>query len=268
MKKSWIRHLTYGMTILGLLALLVGFLLTRNEMTSREDLPPDRITLLCGAALRPPMEEITEAFQRRHEVNVEVRYGASNLLLGQLELTGQGDVFLPGDAYYTDEAKRRGWVADQQAVAWFTPVIMVGRGNPKRIRTVNDLAAPGIRLALADSRSAAIGRITPIIFEMNNVSMKTVEDNTVFTSVTAPELGQAITLGHADAAIIWRPVARMFALAEEIEIPAEFNLASPIVAAVLTGATNPEQARSFVEFLRGATARAILERHHYDLDIE
>jgi molybdate transport system substrate-binding protein len=249
-----------------LVLLTVVHLTFRDPNPTTETTPGPLLTLLCGAGLRPPVEEIVDAFRRRHGVRVEIQYGASNLLLGQLELTGRGDVFLPGDAFYTDEARRKGLVADSRTVAWFVPVIQVADGNPKGIKTVADLAVPGIRLGIADERAAAVGRITPEIFRMNGVSMDDVRRNVVFTSVTAPELGQSVALGHVDAVIVWQPVAKQYPSTEIIAIPEDKNRISPIDAAVVgkPGAST-DVAHAFVNFLAGPVAGESFRKYDYDL---
>lgn len=258
------RILTYAVPALALGVVLAGAYLAWRPFAPREEGPP-RLLLYCGAALRPPVSEVIEAFERRSGVQVEADYGASNLLLGRLKLSRLGDVFLPGDAFYVDEARREGLVSEARDVARFVPAIMVSKGNPRRIETVADLAEPGLRLGLADERAAAIGRITPEIFRANGVSLEAIERNTAFTSVTAPELAQAVALGNVDAVIVWKPVAmRHPDAADVVEIPPESNVFSPLSAAVLETAVFAEEARQFVEFLAGPVGQESFRRHHYE----
>jgi ABC-type molybdate transport system substrate-binding protein len=129
------------------------------------------------------------------------------------------------------------------------------------------LTASGIRLGIADERAAAIGRITPELFRANGVEMDAIRANVAYTSVTAPELGQAVTLGHVDAAIVWRPVAMQYPLTDSVEIPVDLNRISPIDAAVVRGGAHSGTiAADFVDFLAGSFAREVFRRHHYDLE--
>lgn len=234
----------------------------------------DRLLLLCGGAIRPPIAGggtedepgILERFQRRHPgVTVEVSYGASNLLLGQLKLTGRGDLFLPGDDFYVEQARSEGLVYETRTVARFVPVILVARDNPLAIETVADLAGPDVRLAVADPRAAAIGRITPEIFRRNGVDYSKL-DNIVFTGITAPEVAQAVALGHADATITWRPTARQHERhCAMIDIEPEKNVFSPLVIAVLATSRNKEAALAFATFLSGPEGRDTFERHDYEV---
>ena len=239
------------------------------------DRPTARLMFLCGAGLRPPMDGagvqdepgILERFRARHpQITMETTYGASNLLLGQLKLTGTADLFFPGDDFYIEEAKKEGLVYTTRTVARFVPVIMVAVGNPLGIERVSDLAAPQVRLAVADRRAAAIGRIIPEIFEKNGIPFDTL-NNIVFTGITAPEVAQAVALGHADATITWRPVARQYPRNSTlIEIAPEDNVFSQLVIAVLENSADKEAGLKFANFLAGPEGREVFKRYHYDVE--
>ncbi len=234
------------------------------------------LLLYCAATILPPVAGtgyehaggLVDLFQRRSGLRVEVKYGASHLLLGQLLLTRRGDLFLPGDDFYIQEARQAGLVQEVRTIARFVPVILVRRGNPRGIRGVADLANPAVRLAVADRHVTVIGRITPEIFLKNGVAFDELQ-NIHFTGTTAPEVAQAVARGHADAAIVWNPVARQYERdAEIIEIPPDGNVTSPLAIAVLTTSRNREAARQFVDFVAGPAGREHFARYHYDLEIE
>ncbi len=222
----------------------------------------DGIVLFCGAALRPPMDEIIGAFQRRTRVRVRTHYGPSNLLLGQLRLAPDAcDLFLPGDEFYIDEARALGLVAQAHPVAWLVPVLLVAPGNPHNITVLADLARPGLRVGLADERSAAVGRIAPTALAKAGLAMEAVRPNVVFSAGTAPELGTAVAMGHIDATLVWETVARRHAPAEVVEIPPEVNHIVPLVIGLSPRGAAKPAAREFAEFLNTDIAREILRAH-------
>lgn len=230
------------------------------------------LTLLCGAGIRPPMDGSGEGdgagvvggFLRENPgIRFETRFGASNLLLGQLKLTGTGDLFLPGDDFYIEEARKENLIHADRIVAWFVPVIMVARGNPLGLSRVSDLARPDARLAVADERAAAIGRITPEIFRRNGIAMEALK-NIAYTGVTAPETAQAVALGHVDAAIVWGPVAALYGRdTEMIVIAPDKNVLSPVRIAVLETSRNKEAALRFLEYISGPEGREVFRTHGY-----
>jgi molybdate transport system substrate-binding protein len=224
------------------------------------------LSLFCGAGLRPPVADAVEMFQRETAIKVECTYGASNLLLGQLKLHRKGDVFLPGDQFYVDQAQAENLVRESRPIAYFTPVIMVKKGNPLNIRGLHDLTKDGVRLGLADERSAAVGRVAHEIIKNSGVSLKAIERNVSFTSTTVHELGDSLKLGHVDAVIVWNAIARQYdKVADIVQIPSEHNLSVPIPAAMIKASTNREAARRFIDFLASERGQEIFRRHHYDV---
>ncbi len=224
----------------------------------------DELFLYCGAGLRPAVEEIVEMFIEETAIAVRVDYNASSLLLGRIQVSRSGDLFIPGDQYYIERAAAEGLIEGSWPVAEFVPVIMVAKGNPRDIRGVDDLLKEGVRLGLADARTAAIGRIARMIFAKNHISEQEIERNLVFESVTVPELATNLELGHLDAAIVWRPVAARASQAEYVEIPLESNLTAPVPVAILSFSERQGKARQFVEFIRSETSMTVFQRHLYD----
>jgi len=233
----------------------VGYLVARQIRAQATD---EHITLFCGAGLRPAMAPIIEAFHQQSAWRVRAHYGASNLLLGQLTVAPDiADAFLPGDAYYVEQARLAGLVGHRETVAWFVPVIMVQAGNPKGIRRVVDLATPGTRLALADARSAAIGRIMPRLLANHDMALDQLAPNIVFTAATAHELATAVSLGHADATIVWESVARGYE-GDVLPIPERVNVITPVEIGIVIGTPRQAGVEAFIAFVISAPAREIL----------
>jgi molybdate transport system substrate-binding protein len=225
------------------------------------------LTLFCGAGMRPAMEEIIVAYHQRSPVRVQATYGASNLLLGQLKLREDlADLFLPGDAFYVEQARDAALVEQQEPVGWFVPAIMVRPGNPLGISSLADLALPGTRLALGEERSAAIGRLMPQLLQRSGLPKDALEPNLVFAGATVHELAGAVSLGHVDAAVVWESVARLHQPCEVVAIDAGLNVPSPLAIGLVSGSGQKRAARDFMSFLQSQEAREILRAHHYEVD--
>ena len=54
------------------------------------------LMVYCGAGMRKPMDEIGVLFEQEHGITVEYNYAGSNTLLSQINITQQGDVYMPG----------------------------------------------------------------------------------------------------------------------------------------------------------------------------
>ena len=237
----------------------------------RQAEPPDRTELLlfCGAGIRPPVEEIAALFEREHGVRVECDFAGSEVLLGRIQLTGRGDLYMPGDIHYIRQADERGLIASQHEACYFVPVILVAKDNPLNIATLDDLVRPGVKLGLGDPAACAIGRKSAKIFADNGIAADAVERNVAFRSATVHELGNHLKLGTLDAVIVWDAVAAYFVdVAEVVRIPEDQNVISTVAVGVLKDSPQPDAARRFAEFVASTKGRAVFKRHHYTVSLD
>ncbi|MBN1556223.1 MAG: molybdate ABC transporter substrate-binding protein [Phycisphaerae bacterium] len=248
----------------GFLVLVVALVAASFFAWWRWDSSEEELLLLCGAGLRPAVHEIAEQFTARTGVKVRVDYNASNLLLGRIQVGREGDLFLPGEEHYVQLAARDGLIHESHPAAVFVPVILVGRGNPKRIRALSDLARDNIRLGLADARTAAVGRVARQILEKNAVSPDAIRKNLIYESVTVPELAASVDLGHIDAAIVWAPVAMRFSNTEIVAIPPEQNILATVPISVLSFSKQKASARALVEYVLSDAGQAVFRKYGFD----
>jgi molybdate transport system substrate-binding protein len=225
-----------------------------------------RLLLYCGAGIRPPVSETVAEFERRQGVKIECDYAGSEVLLSRIKLTGRGDLYMPGDVHYVEQAEREGLVDSKRTVCCFVPVIMVQKGNPKGIRALADLTRPGIKLGLGDPEACAVGRQSTKIFQKNGIPPEAIEPNVAFRAMTVNDLGNHIELCTLDAAIVWDAVAACYPdHGEIIPIPPEQNIVSTVAVGTLKSTANPKLAAAFVEFITSDDGKAIFRKHHYSI---
>ena len=83
---------------------------------------------------------------------------------------------------------KKGLVSNNsQLVAYHVPIIAVLKENPLGIKTITDLATPGVRVALGDVNATAIGKADVKIFDKYGVT-DAVEQNVVLRGVTINEV--------------------------------------------------------------------------------
>ena len=222
--------------------------------------------LYCGAGLRPPVGEIVEIFSQEYNVKVDCSYGGAGTLLNQIQLTKRGDLFMPGDVSYIDHAGEL--IICKHRVCYLIPVILVKKGNPKNIKGIDDLVAPGIRLGLGNPKAVPVGRKAIEIFEKANIKIKKVEKNLVFSAMTVNELGVQIKVGKIDAAIVWDGVAAYFSdSADIIEIPKERNAISTVAIALLSCSMH-KLAQNFIDFISSEQGQEIFHKHHFSIRMQ
>ena len=229
--------------------------------------PAGSIFVYCAAGVKEPVEEIAKRFTAETGTKVEITYANSGQLLGQIETTRLGDVYIPGDVGFADKAAEKKLIAGQpRAFCWFVPVIYVRKGNPKGIREVADLARPGVKLVLAD-KSAAVGQIQAQLFRKNAVDEEAIRRNLAASPPTVTDVALAVKLGSADAGIVWDAHGQ-FAPdeAEAVAIPAGKNVISQVTACALAGAKNRPGADAFLEYLVSEKGRAVLRAKRFTVD--
>jgi len=90
--------LSIGAVAMAVLLITIGILGCASEKATS-------IMVYSGAGMRKPMDEIAVAFQGKYGVQVTYNYAGSNALLSQMELTKEGDAYMPGETMYIEIAK-------------------------------------------------------------------------------------------------------------------------------------------------------------------
>ncbi len=220
------------------------------------------LEILCAPAMRSPIEEMLVNYQRATGSRTQVSYDGSNIILGQLRLRPHGDLFIPADRFYADEAVKGGLAESPRVFAYLVPVMMVRKGNPFKVRKLTDLTNRSIRVGLVDERTAAIGKASAAVLKKNHIDVNRI--NVVYRATKVDELANAIKLKSIDAAIVWKPVAMLYPKDSDIVgIPSKLNLVVPVSAAIVRTSPNKAAARKFLEYLTSKAGKAILTKYHY-----
>ncbi len=222
------------------------------------------LLLYCGAGIRPPVEDLTEAFEGEYGVKIRTDYAGSEVLLSKLKLARKGDLYMPGDKHYVDQAAQEDMILSQQSVCYFVPTILVCKGNPKNINGLEDLTREGVKVGLGDAEACAIGRKTKQIFKKNDIPWEEIEKNLAFQSMTVNELGMQIQAASLDAVIVWDAIAGYYGKhGTEVPIPPDNNVISTVNVGVLSFTENRALAEKFVEFVASDAGQAIFADHNY-----
>ena len=248
---------------------VIGLLLygCKAEKQEESDSEAKELLLYCGAGIRPPAEELAESFEREHGIRIATNYAGSETLLSTIRLARQGDLYMPGDKHYVEQAKQEGMIISQKSVCYWIPTILVQKGNPKNIRRLQDLLRPGLKVGLGDAKACAIGRTTKQIFAKNNIAWDEVEKNLKFQSLTVNELGMQIQAKSLDAVIVWDAIAQYYnEHGTAVPITVGKNVISTVDIGILAFTENRPLAEKFVEFTASVRGRDIFVKHNYTVE--
>lgn len=259
-----IKYLFFTATLAAAILLIAC---NRKESTKEQDTEKE-LLLYCGAGIRPPADELAETFGREHGVKIITNYAGSEVLLSTIRLVRSGDLYMPGDKHYVEQAAKEDMIHSHRSVCYFIPVILVQKGNPKNINGLRALLRPGVKLGLGDAKACAIGRKTRKILTKNNIVWGDFEKNLKFHSLTVNELGMQIQANALDAVIVWDAIARYYSeYGTEISIPVEQNVISTIDIGVLKFSRHKELAERFVDFVASERGREIFKKHNYSTEL-
>jgi molybdate transport system substrate-binding protein len=222
---------------------------------------PIALAVRCGAALQPAMDAIGEAYQEKTGVRIDFSYAGAQMLLGQLAASRSGDLYMPGEAFWVDQAVARGFVTESLTAAYFLPVLMVPKGNPGKIREVQDMARDGVRVAMGHPEALAVGPVTKRI--LNRVGIwDAVQRNVIMQAGCIPELANAVAMKAADTGILWDAcVYQVQHHVEALPIDPEVNEVAEVLIATLRFSEHPVEAKAFAQFVASDEAKAIFAQY-------
>lgn len=242
-----------------ILAVLAGLTFMPGSVSAED---PASLLVYSGAGMRKPMDAIGAVYQQRFGTEIHYNYAGSNALLSQMELTRQGDVYMPGATMYIEIASKKGLVGYKTPIAYHIPVITVPKGNPANVTGLEDLIRPEVKLVCGDPEVAAIGKIGNKILEKNGIKEAFWEKD-VDTTATMNELIIYIAMAQADAAINWWDTVKFVEEIDVVQIPKERNLIKVIPIGVTTFSEHPDAARKFVDFCASDEGKAIFRKHGF-----
>lgn len=221
--------------------------LNLGSHTTSED-PQYTLMLYCAASNRSVMESIREDYEKEYGRKVDIQYGPSQTLLSSIEVTGSGDLFLPADDSYLDMARQKQLVAEVVPIARMQAVVAVKRTNPKSIEQFSDLLSDEVRLVLASPDTAAIGKVVRALLSEDNqweplVSSAAAERSTV------NEVANDVTIGAADAGIVYDAVLHTYDDLEYVELPELADAASQVSVGVIASTDHPQAALHFARYV-------------------
>jgi len=233
-----------------LAAFAVGALVAAVGCTP--DAPPaNEIEVLCGGSFRPPMEKVAQEFEEKTGCRATLVFGQSEDHLPKVKMHAIGDVFVSHDPFieYTEDAEAMGRYV---TVGYVCPVLVVKKGNPEGIETIEDLVRSGLRVVLPNPEFSTCGKM---VFEL--LEKKGIKDEVLANVGNAQvrshsDVGKQIKLGHRDAGIMWNGMANNWL--DAIEIVSAPNEYEEIRVAVM-GLSYSKRQEKVEEFLKFAETR-------------
>ena len=247
-----------------------------------------KLVLFIGGNQFFVLPQLIGAFEKQHpELRGNIFYEtlppgilrkqmASNntLTLGNFTLRVEPDVYAAGKATVA-EMVAHGELQDPVSYASNDLIIMVGKSNPKQIRSLGDLANPALRLSMpniefegvakqiGDSlRKAGSEALFRTVYET-----KAQDGSTFLTQIHHRQTPMRIMNGQSDAGVTWSSEVRFQEKIGNpisgVAIPSEENTTATYAAALVRKAPHPKAARAWLSFLKSPEAQAIYKEYGF-----
>ena len=156
------------------------------------------IVLYSGAMLRPGIEQTLKDFETREGCRITTVYNGCGILCAQMRAGERPDAYFSCDNSFmntvTDFYLAPVEIADNHLM------ILVQKGNPKGIQTLQDLTKPGIRVGLPHHDKSAMGNVAwKMLVQMNLYDA--IGKNLQVESPTGDFLVNQLRTGSLDAII-------------------------------------------------------------------
>jgi molybdate transport system substrate-binding protein len=212
-----------------------------------------RIIVLAAASLTESFTAIARQFERDHAgVTVDLSFGPSDGLAGQIEQGSPADVFASASARWMDDVDDRGpGVTDRAVFARNRLVVITPTSNPAGIHAFQDLAKPGIKLVLA-AVGVPVGDYGRQALRNAGVSAAAL-GNVVSNEDDVKAVLNKVLLGEADAGIVYQTDVTAAVKPKVAVVPIQdaVNVVASYPIAVVSGSRESALAEAFVQYVRG-----------------
>jgi molybdate transport system substrate-binding protein len=224
------------------------------------------ITVFAAANSKAAIEEAGSTFEEKTGIIVYLNFGGSGTLLSQMSLSKSGDVYIPASPDYITKAGSANVIYPDSEVrlAYLIPAILVQNDNPDNIKSLADLARPGLKIAISDPKTVPAGLYAYEIMDYNGL-LKDIGNNIVTYGENYDKTTSYVILKSVDASIGWDILARQQpdVLDAVYLLPEQLPRVSYMSGAVSTYTLDRDSAQDFLDFLVSSAGQDIFKKWGY-----
>jgi len=245
-----------------------------GSTSASRNLAGKSITVFAASSLTAAFNEIGTKFEQETGAGVTFSFGGSSDLRAQLEQGAPADVFAPADAKQMGLAKDAAVVdSDGTIFALNRLVVIVPRENRAGVITLQDLAKPDVKIALADE-NVPVGNYARQFLDNASADpgygsgyKDAVLANVVTKAANVKEVAAAVQLDEVDAGVVYKTdvTPEIAQDVTTVEIPDVLNVIAiyPIALTTNGQAQAKDAAQAFISFVLSDAGQAILMSHGF-----
>ncbi|HEY3322114.1 MAG TPA: substrate-binding domain-containing protein [Planctomycetota bacterium] len=219
------------------------------------------LRVLCGSSMADPIQKIAKDFEQQQNVEVRLDLGGCETLLPKIRLDVAADIFVCHDPYEENVRTEHKW-AGSTPVGALEPVLVVKPGNPKQIKSLQDLTRADLRLGIGDPRYSTCGEMFVKLLEEKNLK-ENVMPQVKAQMRTHSELANGLITGPLDAVVIWNFAAMLHEdKLEVVHVPEKYQTVRVTIVG-LSKSENPALRDKFIEFCKSEKVQTLFKEYGY-----
>jgi len=253
-----------------LLSVLLAATLLAFSPAAAED---QDLTVFAAASLTGAFSEIGELYQNASGTKVVLNFDGSQMLRTQIENGAYADVFASANKKHMDALMAEGYMNNSSVAILLTNrmAVIVPNDNPAEIDDLQDLAEPGTKIVIGN-KEVPVGSYAREVLDkladdpgFGEEYRSSVLKNIISEETTVSLVVSKVALGEADAgfAYVSDVTPQMRSQVKVIEIPEEYNVVAEYFIGVLEESENPQEARSFIDFVRWDESSEVIAKYGF-----
>lgn len=226
------------------------------------------LTLFAAAALTEPLDLFAAKLRTQMPgLRVKANYAGTQELRMQVEQGARFDVFVAASKEDMKTLADAGRVRDARVLAHNTLCVAVDPAN-RKIRSLEDLAAPGTRLVVTVATCPA-GRYARKSWGRMKEDrafgpdfVKALQARVVSEETNVKLAIAKVVMGEADAAFVYRTDV-VGQKVRKIDVPESVQVQATYMVGFGAQAQTPEAAEAYIKALLGPTGRAVLKQYGF-----
>jgi len=202
-----------------------------------------------SGAVAPPVKKCAIEFTAKLGTNFEFTVGKAENLISEISELKSGDILTCGAEFILDEAQEKGLILrpTRRSVGYRRSAILVPMGNPKKIKSISDLAKEGVRVGISVSGC--------LLGVWDDISSKAGLTDSIRRNITdfADGCGAVMALINqrkVDAVFGWDAFQKLWReTMEVVKLPRDLQVFRSTGIAVIGFSKNKETAKEFIDFV-------------------
>ncbi len=218
------------------------------------------LIIYSGITMKYPIKEMAAKFEKMYPgLKVKTLFGKSGALYKKMTAMKKCDIYFPGSVKFINKNPKI--FLDTAKIGENTLVIIVKKGNPKKIKSLDSLINPEISVVIG-SPNSSVGVKTKEVLSKKGKRFYEILSNKAIVAYTSNEI-VANVISNADSGLNWKGVVfwkNYKQYVDIIPIDKKYSPSSDLVMGVTQFAPNMIMAKRFLKFAKSYEGQKIMRK--------